>query len=331
MRRALSKIISERNELKRNSIESKLREVINDIILRQNNTDTLDTYTIYNEEIWAEAKTVMNGQDCQFKPESFYTIEFGPVSHKYITSIYKSKFKAEPFKTGSGADTKRGLRFSKDVLNRLAIHYDVPNEIIILEPATDATDATHYRNGGGQNETLDEGNRSSDSGQSSINVETHAVAARIDPISEHANHENVVNNNNSIDRNDNKLNPEISEKEACLSSKCVASVASVADIRDQSENDVSPSSKSVASVASVAYNDAALAGLQEIPCAWCDYKHPIEFDLGNHLLANHREQLLKLPIGKGSMDIRIDYVIQQTKRKMAAQYDDEDVESNDDE
>ena len=37
IRRALSKIISERNELKRNSIESKLREAVNNLILRQNN------------------------------------------------------------------------------------------------------------------------------------------------------------------------------------------------------------------------------------------------------------------------------------------------------
>jgi hypothetical protein len=339
IRRALSKIISERNELKRNSIESKLRDVINNLILRQNNTDTSDTYTIYNEEIWAEAKTVMNGQDCQFKPESFYTIEFGTVSHKYITSIYKSKFKAEPFKTGSGIDTKRGLRFSKEVLDRLAIHYDVPDELIILEPATGATDATHYRNGDGQNGLIADGNKSSDLGQSCINVkqlgETEAVAARIHPITEHANHENGVNNNNnnSIDRNDNKLGTEVNEKKACLSSKCVASVASVADIRDQSENDVSPSSKSVASVANVAYNDAALAGLQEIPCAWCDYKNTIEFDLGNHLLANHRGEIMKLSVGKGSMEIRIDYAIRQTKRMMAAQYDDDDkdAESNDNE
>ena len=55
-----------------------------------------------------------------------------------------------------------------------------------------------------------------------------------------------------------------------------------------------------------------------LPCLWCDYKHHIEFDLGNHLLASHRDERLKLPIGKGSMDIRIDYAIQQTKRMMAA-------------
>lgn len=348
IRRALSKIISERNELKRNSIESKLRDVINNLILRQNNTDTLDTYAFHNDELWAEAKIVMNGQDCQFKSESFYTIEFGTVSHKYIASVYKSKFKAEPFKEGSGSEAKRGWRFSKEVLDRQAIYYDVPDEILILDPtdkesATGATDATHYRNGDGENSIVEDGKKSSDSVQSSINGEpqgeTEAVAVRLDPITVHTNHENVVcnnnnnnNNNNSINRND-KLNTENSEKEACLFSKCVASVACVADMLDKNENDVSPSSKSVASVACVAGNDAALAGLPDIPCQWCDFKHPIEFDLGNHLLANHKDELVKLPVGKGSMEARIEYTIQQTKRMMAAQYDDEDedTESNDEE
>jgi hypothetical protein len=41
---------------------------------------------------------------------------------------------------------------------------------------------------------------------------------------------------------------------------------------------------------------------------------------------------MKLRVGKGSMEVRIDYAIQQTKRMMAAQYDDdEDAQSNDDE
>ena len=39
----------------------------------------------------------------------------------------------------------------------------------------------------------------------------------------------VCDNNDSIDRNDNKLGTEINKKEASPSSKCVASVASVAD------------------------------------------------------------------------------------------------------
>ncbi|HEY7571262.1 MAG TPA: hypothetical protein VH796_07835, partial [Nitrososphaeraceae archaeon] len=225
-------------------------------------------------------------------------------------------------------------------------------EILILDPtATDATDATHYRSGGGQNGLLNEGINSSDSGQSSINCEpqceTEAVAAQIDPITEHANHEDGVNNNNnnnsnSINRND-ILDTENSEKEACLSSKCVASVASVADIHDTNgqinEETAHSLDTSVASVADFHKTNIAPTSADDkgevieinspsLPCPWCDHKEPIEFDLGNHLLEHHKGELLKLPTGKGSMDRRIDYVIQQTKTMMAAQYDDEDTESN---
>ncbi len=375
IRRALSKIISERNELKRNSIESKLLEIVNNLIERDganpNGSNDLKSYTFYNEDIWAEAKTAMNGLDCPFKQESFYSVEFGTISHKYITSIYKSKFKAEPFIIGSGNETKRGLRFSREVLDRLVIHYDVPDEIVILDQtdkpeskgsATDATLATHYGNGDVQNGLMDDGNRnirSSDPVPSAINVEpcaeAEAVATRIDLIPEHEYDKDtgvVCDNNESIDRNDNKLGTEINEKGAPPSPTCVASVASVAEIDDNTESSspvdpildserinekkTPPSSKSVASVASVAdlhNSDAAPSAIGKVdlpvlPCLWCDYKHHIEFDLGNHLLANHREQLLKLPIGKGSMDIRIDYAIQQIKRQMAAQYDEVDEEDD---
>ncbi len=70
--------------------------------------------------------------------------------------------------------------------------------------------------------------------------------------------------------------------------------------------------------------------LPALPRVWCDYKDHIEFDLGNHLLANHKQELLKLPIGKASMDVRIDHAIQWAKRKMRPEYaDDNDGEDDD--
>jgi hypothetical protein len=382
IRLALSKIIFERNELKRNSIEAKLREVINNLI--EGNSDgpkDLESYPLYNEDIWAEAKMVMNGRDNAFKPDSFYSAELGTVSHKYLTSIYKSKFKAEPFKVGSGSETKRGLRFSKEVLNRLVIHYDVPDKIEILDPtdkleskesATDATLAAHCKNGDVQNGPTDNGNITSDSAQPSTKVnpqsEVEAAATRIELITEHPKHEydkdpstDVACNNGSIDSND-KLGTEVNEKETCPSSIHVASVASVAEIDDNSETsspvnpisgserineiDVSPSSTCVASVASVAGvhdsdtpaspsqttdgEDKSKVELPLLPCPWCDYKDAIEFDLGNHLLANHRGELPKLPIGKGSMDNRIDYAVEMVKSSMAAQYEGDSEENDSD-
>ncbi|MGA9843475.1 MAG: hypothetical protein WBQ25_14285 [Nitrososphaeraceae archaeon] len=115
----------------------------------------------------------VTGQEILYKSESVYSVEYGPISHKYVTSVYKSKFKEKPFKMGSGSQTKRGLIFLKEVLDRLVIHYDVPDEIEILsqtekcdhpEPhqsatdatdatdVTDVTDATQYENGHGIND-----------------------------------------------------------------------------------------------------------------------------------------------------------------------------------
>ncbi len=71
--------------------------------------------------------------------------------------------------------------------------------------------------------------------------------------------------------------------------------------------------------------------LPALPCLWCDYKNPIEFDLGNHLQANHKQELIKLPIGKGSMETRVDHAIQWAKRKVRFEYaDDDDDEDNED-
>jgi len=71
--------------------------------------------------------------------------------------------------------------------------------------------------------------------------------------------------------------------------------------------EVSPFSTSVASVASVADKHNENSEVQQttkpildkkneteavrrpvLPCVWCEYKDHIEFDLGNHLLANHK-------------------------------------------
>ena len=40
----------------------------------------------------------------------------------------------------------------------------------------------------------------------------------------------------------------------------------------------------------------------------------VEFDLDLHLYQNHRMDLVKLPIGRGSLDTRINYAIKEGKR-----------------
>jgi hypothetical protein len=161
----LSEFLNERNEVKRNSFESKLFEVVKNLIRggeeekgqQQDDADDIqqlqplpitveqndevcqegegqhqpDAYMFTNEELWVESKKVMGGTDILGKSQSFYTVEFGAVSHKKITETFMSKFKAKSHQTG-GDDNRRCLIFSKDVLDRIAIYYDLPDKIQIL-------------------------------------------------------------------------------------------------------------------------------------------------------------------------------------------------------
>jgi hypothetical protein len=60
-----------------------------------------------------------------------YSIDLGKVTHKRVTQLYISKFKAEPYQT-SGNDSRRGLRFKKEVLDRIGSQYKCTDEIKII-------------------------------------------------------------------------------------------------------------------------------------------------------------------------------------------------------
>ena len=40
----------------------------------------------------------------------------------------------------------------------------------------------------------------------------------------------------------------------------------------------------------------------------------IEFDLGLHMMEHHKQEMVKLPIGRGSLDYRIDYAVELCKQ-----------------
>ena len=88
IRLALSVFVAERNKLKKNSLESKLYDAVNNLISkRQENPnlveyESLPDYGFYNKMIYEEAKIVMDGRDVPFKFGSFYSNDFGSLSHK---------------------------------------------------------------------------------------------------------------------------------------------------------------------------------------------------------------------------------------------------------
>ena len=71
-------------------------------------------------------------------------------------------------------------------------------------------------------------------------------------------------------------------------------------------------------------------GLLEIPCIYCDFKDPIAFDLSLHYIEKHRYQLIRLPLGKASIDDRADYAIELSKKKLLESFEDEDENDNND-
>ena len=57
-----------------------------------------------------------------------------------------------------------------------------------------------------------------------------------------------------------------------------------------------------------------IEGTTPMVCIFCKYTTYIEFDLDLHLYQNHRMDLVKLPIGRGSLDSRINYATEEGKR-----------------
>lgn len=57
-----------------------------------------------------------------------------------------------------------------------------------------------------------------------------------------------------------------------------------------------------------------IEGIIPVVCIFCRFMTCIEFDLGLHLYESHRMELVKIPIGKGSLDFRIEYAINEGRR-----------------
>ncbi len=93
IRLALSKFIIEKNELKSNSIESKMYLAITDLVKERSENPTskdydgIEDYAFTNDQIWAKCKLVMGGADIFGKSESFYSIDYGVVTHKRISGL----------------------------------------------------------------------------------------------------------------------------------------------------------------------------------------------------------------------------------------------------
>lgn len=68
--------------------------------------------------------------------------------------------------------------------------------------------------------------------------------------------------------------------------------------------------------------EVIIDGIPPISCLFCNnFRTSIELDLRIHLSENHRMQLVKLPIGKGGMEYRINYAVEEFKKRIVLMHD----------
>jgi len=150
---SLSKLMVERNEVKKGSFESKLYDVIDE--LRKERKERFDRGIETDEDAALREhgpaftnKTILEKtielMDCKEteKPNIFWSLEAGClVSQTKITNTSKSKFKAKSDSVRIGNKTYRYVKFEEEHLERIKSIYDIPDKIEIknVTPVTGVT------------------------------------------------------------------------------------------------------------------------------------------------------------------------------------------------
>ena len=68
--------------------------------------------------------------------------------------------------------------------------------------------------------------------------------------------------------------------------------------------------------------EVIIEGIAPIYCVFCNnFRTSIQFDLEMHLYENHKMKLVKLPIGKGNIQHRIDCAVEECKKRIVSIYD----------
>jgi hypothetical protein len=151
---SLTTFIIERNEIKNNSFESKLYDVIDK--LRQERKERfvsgmetdedngLKEYEIAftNPSLLEKSIEVMDCEETE-RPNVYWSRDLGRlVSQSKITSICKSKFKAKSISKKIGNKTFRCLEFQRRYLDKIQSNYNMPEKIEIVKEDTETKEVT---------------------------------------------------------------------------------------------------------------------------------------------------------------------------------------------
>jgi len=133
--------LSEKRERKGNTLEAKLYSIIADLIKEREGKE--DQYTLTNEVIWMAITNTVEGSPIPSKPQSFETTDFGVISQKQISELFRDKFQARRTsvykKEGDKPVRKRALMFDKETLDKVSQLYSATGSIEIVNPQNTRT------------------------------------------------------------------------------------------------------------------------------------------------------------------------------------------------
>lgn len=136
---SLSIFMVERNEVKQDSFESKLHEVIVALIKeRAESTEELPEDSVLtdleftNASIKKKCVEIMEAEEIPDKPGRFYSLVVGSFSQSKISRVAKSKFKAKTRSVLIEGKTHRCMKFEQKYLDRIKANYTQEARIKIV-------------------------------------------------------------------------------------------------------------------------------------------------------------------------------------------------------
>jgi hypothetical protein len=132
---SLSKLLSEKNKKKLNSLDSYLYSAISNSVKDENTA-------ISNYDLW-KIVCYLPGNDISHKPHCYQTDDYGIISKTMVTKICEDKFGAVKGHDGQ----QRSLVFNKNTLQKLQSNYSQINEIkVFSNPSLPNTFNTFWSN-----------------------------------------------------------------------------------------------------------------------------------------------------------------------------------------
>jgi len=325
IKEALSEMISERTTKKNNSIESKITETL--IILgNTENNRNRNIIVFTNEEFETTFKYVAETKDNSFDVvgSTFYLPDGTKISKYKISSLLTSKFNAKPDRKNKS----RGYIVNRADVEKISKQYQVIEDILIYEDkssvkkvtevteVTEFKDATPFFSSNSDIENKDENKVQTDTDEKS-ETNIRKYDDHYDKSNENT-PENKLRSDNDNDDSNNKIN-KAEKKEFLVFDQDL-------ELQPEEIDKISPTTplNRVTSVTNVT------ATSPQYPCFFCgnDYKTHIDFDMGNHFVEKHKNELNQLPIS-GNRETKIEWLISETKRRLSENSDDEQQENED--